>query len=337
MNKGWDALQELVPDYVAPAIEYKPLRRYTAKGERFYYELEGEDIIPYISVTSLGGMVIAKEFGYEEWLMANSYNAEFIRIGSAVFGSLFHKEAMKPIIGDPIHKHGYNFDWLLQEAPGEFVWDENSFRPATNFDMMVPFEWRHKASEWVRPFKMGMLSWLNFLSEKVEEVLAIEIPLRSKTLRVAGTIDLIHRSPYRGKSRICQTDIKSFLFSADDMRKSKSFYKVHQFQLEVNKRIWNENYPDFAIDESQNTIFNWRPNNWKKEVPTYDWKYQGDNDYNGKKRTHIGTFDSIDLSIAYAQASGLISFPREALDVVGEVEDFRNMDYSKNIHKIKIN
>jgi hypothetical protein len=57
-----------------------------------------------------------------------------------------------------------------------------------------------------------------------------------------------------------------------DFKSSENgFFDKHFFQLQLNKRIFEENYPDRSIDR----LFNWSPKAWISE-PTFNLKDQTD-------------------------------------------------------------
>jgi hypothetical protein len=110
-------------------------------------------------------------------------------------------------------------------------------------NLMVPPEWRWAAPRWEWSFNRGLLAWFEFVRTTINEVIAVEVTLRSKDGKYAVTLDLVHTSEYYGKEHLCLTDIKSFFYAPAES-KVKGFYPINQFQLEGGKKAWNENFPD---------------------------------------------------------------------------------------------
>lgn len=309
-------MEKVKPEWILP--EYKKdwdVRRQTSEGGRFYYRFDqdGKLIKAYISITNLAGKLIPKGAGYHVWLKKFGDKADGYRQERAVFGSLFHQEAIRPIVGDSrIHGHGYDFDWLDE------VVDHR--RGLTNFHLMIDPEWRHKAEEWRRPFKKGLLSWFSFVKEKVKKVIAVEFPIISDLYGIAGQIDFVHVSEYYRKDRVCITDIKSFLFNlVDNEVTKKSFFETHEFQLATCQVLWNDAFPDSPVTH----VFNWAPNAWTKE-PTYTWKYQGKSQF-----LEIAPGDDRPLIYTYfdlAKKKGLVAPPSKVLDVKGKLENVWDWD-----------
>ena len=101
-----------------------------------------------------------------------------------------------------------------------------------------------------------LMAWVAFCNERNVEPIAVEIPLVSKTLKVAGTADLVCRLDFGGRRELAMVDIKS-----------GGSYEDHAVQLDMYVRAFNEQYGD-ALGERILWRFNWHPNDWTK-TPTY--------------------------------------------------------------------
>jgi hypothetical protein len=325
-------LKKIEPEFLAQHIKenYRYLNRYDRLSDRYYFIEKDGMFIPGMSFTTLAKKVIPKDGPYMQWLMRNGREAMVMAREAAVFGTIFHVEATKPLKGDdPIHGNGYDLDWLDKEIPGQWTLTETGERiKLTNFHMLIPRGYRHLAEEWIRPFKKGLLAWMQFLHEKVEDVIAIEVPIFDEEYLVGGTLDLVHTSTFYGKLRGWYTDIKSFLFNELEHRK-KTYFPEHEFQLELSKFVWNREYGDlFEITH----LANWSPKNWKGSKPTYTWKNQTNNRYAEEVQLLGQKMLRIQVELERAKAMDLVKFPSSAMTMGGKVENWRNFNSENHIN-----
>lgn len=315
--------QEIKPEYYNPDIIKRPvpLFRYDALDDRYYYEFVRGKGLPYISVTSLSNQVLPKGRHFEQWLIDMGPDATTKRRQTAIFGTIFHIQAMAPFRNDTVHGKGYNYDWLL----------ETDHLGMTNFQLMFPPEYRDECMKWHRSFVKGLHAWFRFVQERVTKIVAIEIPLRSKKMKVAATLDIVFEAMFNGKPRICNTDIKSFLYTEDGNDDEKNYYSAHEFQLEIQKEIWNENFPDIPVTH----LFNWSPKNWREE-PTYTWKNQTDNRFAKMTSFKGRRMKTIEFYIEIAKAQELFKPPTHFATIVGKFDDISSFNWSDHIYHFKL-
>lgn len=98
-----------------------------------------------------------------------------------------------------------------------------------------------------------LMAWHAFATERDVMPLAVEVPLFSTALGVAGTADLVCHMNWNGKQVLAMIDIKS-----------GGAYDDHAIQLAMYQSMWNAQYPDHKVTH----IFNWYPKDWTKK-PTY--------------------------------------------------------------------
>ncbi len=176
------------PDYLIPKIKapYR-LYRYEQLRSRYYLEFfKNGKSVPYISITSLVSLLIAKGWQYDEWLKRVGDKADVIRDNSAEYGTVFHKEALSGLVAQK-----YSFDFLDEVVDRERRW--------TQFHMLFHPEFRAYCGEWRYGFKKGLASFFQFVKDRVVEVIAVEIPVRSITNGYAGTADLVARIKFQKK------------------------------------------------------------------------------------------------------------------------------------------
>lgn len=309
------------PDFISKKLDLPYyLNRFDKEDSRYYFEAtEDNKLIPYISITSLAQKVLPAGSQLDRWREAMGKEANRYMMERAEFGTLFHIEAMKPLIGGRVHGKGYDFDWLDKRGRGQRL---------TNFERLISPEWRWAASKWKYSFKRGLMAWFEFLRTQVDEVLAIEVTLRSKG-GFATTIDLVHTSKFQRKQRICITDIKSFLYEPLDAKR-KGFFRPHEFQLEGCKMAWNENFPEYKVTH----MFNWAPNNWKKE-PTWQWKNQTNNDFSKPVVVNNKVMTSFELLLAYAKSQRFNRPPTNIVEIVGKIPNINTFNWKDYIIEIK--
>lgn len=338
---------EVVADYLHSEIDPShKLYRYDRLEDRFYfrftYHPKWNNPIKthsYISITSLGQKLIPMGAAYYKWLMSLGANAMVEKNKKAIFGSLFHREAFRPLKKnpDPIHGRGYNFDYLDEIVPGHFYFStDNEMRPCTQLHMMVPPEWRYDVENWRYAFKRGLMSWFQFIQEKVERVIAVEIPLCSDKHGVALTIDLVCDLVFYNKPRRSIVDVKSHLFLAGaDKAASKSYFDAHRFQLMGCKHVWNEN---FGQHGEVTHVFNWSPKDWRGDTPTYTLKNQTENQYGNTIK--IGAtqeeFTVFELLTASAKAMGFVKPPTKSARISGRFDKIDSFSASNHIETFVI-
>ena len=86
-----------------------------------------------------------------------------------------------------------------------------------------------------------LMAWVAFCQERNVEPIAVEIPLVSRTHKVAGTCDLVCRLDFNGKRELAIVDIKS-----------GGSYEDHAVQLDMYRIAFNEqglfrHYPELDL------------------------------------------------------------------------------------------
>ena len=117
---------------------------------------------------------------------------------------------------------------------------------------------------WAPDLEKDVLAFAQFVADKEVEIEAVEIPMVSEAMGIAGTIDIVCTLKF-GKSRVrAIVDIKSG---------RKGFYSEHKYQLHGYMAMHNENVADESDHVSM--VFNWSPKDWQK-APTYNLENQTD-------------------------------------------------------------
>ena len=142
--------------------------------------------------------------------------------------------------------------------------------------------WAATASErdWMKMLK-DIASWAQFVADRNVFVHAIELPIKSRRLGVASSIDEIISFDFNKGRITALLDTKSG---------KKGFYPSHRCQLETYKVMYNESIYSQFLPVSG--IFNWAPSDWRK-TPKYKLENQTDNEF-------VGMIDNlVELGKAY--------------------------------------
>ena len=298
--------EEVKPDFFYKRRPYRLYRKDLGSG-RFYYEFVGDEVRHFISITNVQDKLLPKGIEFYKWVMKNGGEAETIRDAAAAYGTAYHVCcSMK------VKDGGFDFDWLSRITKGK-----------TNFENMLG-DYAHMAPRWIEGFKKGLTCFFQFLEEKVTEIYAIELPIRSH-LGYAATLDMVCELTFGGKQVVAAVDFKSMILEPGSTKK-KEFHDGHEFQLEGQKFAWNENFPELPITH----VFNFAPTNFKGEVPTYELKNQTQNKFSRDIITQHGPINLFVMKMLEAKAMGYLNKPSSKFSFIqGKFEG--NFDASKHI------
>lgn len=261
LKKVPSSYQRAYPDYLDPKLKRKeniwrldPDR--TGYDDRFYVEwIEDAPSNIYLSLTSAITALIPKGYGFYRWVAQTGGRSKEIAAMTAIFGSVFHGEVLKPLIS----KSGYDLSALNDIVDQERGWDR--------FSMLFPIEYRDMSKKWKYAFFTGALSFWKFVNDRVTRVYAIELPLVSRKWNYAGTLDLVCELKFNRKDVLAIVDLKSklnYTFSREG--ETKAYYPEHRAQLAMQKKLLVENYPKLVKKyggPDNIYLFNWNSINWK--------------------------------------------------------------------------
>lgn len=99
---------------------------------------------------------------------------------------------------------------------------------------------KHLLGEWHKKLNKAVASHAQWVKDYAVEPVAIEMQLASDEIGIAGTLDLAHYATFKkGERKLCQTDYKS-----------GNIYDSHALQLEINKMIFEENFPTWRLKKT---------------------------------------------------------------------------------------
>lgn len=236
--------------------------RTTHRGSRIYYTLNEDKVNFFISLTTLIRATVPKGEPLIKWIAEMGYdNAKKYMDERASYGTLLHY-----LIGVYVIQKSYDFDQteqLCKEFGGQYQED------------------------WAEELNNDLAAFMQFVVEYHVEPLAIELVLVSNE-GFGTAVDLVCNmvieeegffgevyatggknnpkgSPKKSKRPKKITALINFKSGR------KGFYEDNEIQLEFEKRLFEENYPEIKIDR----IYNWSPKEWR-DAPTFNLKDQTD-------------------------------------------------------------
>ena len=181
---------------------------------------------------------------------------------AAMYGTLMHLE-----IGKFLINQNYDFE-QIEEVVENYLSENTFYQPETK--------------EWAKKLRNDLCSFIQFYLDYQVVPLGIEYVLLSE--RGYGTlIDLVcnmtiqvdgldYENPYitgarKGEPRGCKID-KEIRAIINFKSGRHGFYRSNGLQLEAERQLWEENFPDLPLDAA----YNWSPKEWRGETPTYNLK-----------------------------------------------------------------
>jgi hypothetical protein len=239
----------------ADAIRLQPYKvgRVSFGDGRAYFKFQLPAKI-YTSLTTVTSTCSPMPYGLMKWKMSLG-EKESARVGrvAAMYGTLMHET-----IGTFCINQSFNFD-----KAGEIVSDYLSKNEFYDND----------TSEWTERLKEDMQAWADFVYRHKVNVIAVEMVLCSDQFEFATAIDIVCDMTIEEKG--FYGDVYKSGDKKDQPKESKKetriraiinlksgrhgFYQENANQLELERMVWNENYPDIKIDR----IYNWAPTEWR--------------------------------------------------------------------------
>ena len=236
--------------------DYKVGRVYYGSGRSYLRILpDGSLESPFRLYTSLTTAIDScqpTEHGLLSWYCEHGLDeAKRLSRLAANYGTLLHKE-----IGLYLIMNYYDFD-SVQERVAEELSQTNYWQPETD--------------QWAEKLQYDMVAFIAFAQEHEIKPLGIEYVLLSD--KGFGTlIDLVcrlkmpvkgfHGEVYKSGDRKGEPKETTVLLEKTAIINFKSgrhgFYRNNGIQIECEKQLWEENFPDIKID----CAMNWSPKEW---------------------------------------------------------------------------
>lgn len=309
--------QELVQDYFSILPKPYIVYRLTHKKNRFYYTFNNDEPSFYISLTTLIRATVPKSEIIIKWIADMGYEKAMKYMEErADYGNYMH------ILFAYIMKNGkYDFG-KTAETCQEYAKKEG---------------WQFK-EEWADDINDDVAGFMQFLIDYKVNPIALEMVLVSKqgfgtaidlickmTIEEKGFFGEVYKTgdrkgqPKESKSEREITALINYKSSR------KGVYEESEIQLEFERRIFEENYPNIKIDKT----YNYSPTEWRTE-PGYKLTDQTDS-VNKDKADHLLAIGQIELMKklpVFKEISGEIK--------VGEMPTIKYVgaiDYVRDLHK----
>lgn len=268
-----ELLASLYENEEIQALTSPKLKRIDASSARWYEDEQGEKYLgatSFVSLTQLAHETKYLTFWREQLLieLGSSEKVNEFVAATAHYGTTFHLALADLVKEGSISQ--ISFVAKAKERLQQFGF--------TGSDSVMLLA----LADLVKDFA----SVVQFFADKKPnglEILAIELPVKSKLWGTATQIDLVLRI----KGKICLVNLKS---------SRKGSVPSHVQQLFIEKKCFIETFPQLAKDEIYCFILN--PKDWRKK-PTYDFKHHAQVDSAEMK-------ELMEAKLSLAQAHGIM-------------------------------
>lgn len=251
------------------AIRLPPYRvgRFSIGNGRGYFKLPVVDEpILYTSLTTAIGTCSPMEEPLKEWWCRHGIKeAGRLLQMYANYGTLMHET-----IGDYCIKQVFDFD-KCDQIVEDYLSRIGYYQP--------------ECAGWAKELRKDMAAWIQFTLDYQLKCIAVEMVLCSNRgyatsidvvcdMTVMDTVMVEGRVISRGKNKGKPKEIKKKTPIRErcliNMKSGRhGFYRVNAIQLEAEKALFEENFPEIKIKK----IFNWSPKEWTS-APGYNLKDQ---------------------------------------------------------------
>lgn len=216
----------------------------------------------YTSLTTAISQCSSMDYGLLQWYCTHGMDGAAAKLKlSQHYGTLMHILAGEFLIT-------MTFDFEALEDRVQTYLNESNF-------------YDKECAEWAGRLRYDIAAFIKFTEDQQVKPLGIEYVLLSE--RGYGTlIDLVCRmtvevpgldydnpyktGPRKGEPRECKVP-KSIIALVNLKSGKHGFYRNNGLQVEAERQLWNENFPDLPIEAA----FNWSPKEWDS-TPGYNLK-----------------------------------------------------------------
>ena len=267
INPDWFNDQALrLPNYKVGRVNFS--------GGRSYIRLDNNGkpcecpLKLYTSLTTSINQASPMERPLLEWYCKHGLEeAERKTEVAAMYGTLMHLEIGKFLINQ-------HYDFEEVDAVVENYLSENNF-------------YQPETKEWAEKLRNDLCSFIQFYLDYQVVPLGIEYVLLSErgygtlidlvcnmTIQVDGfsETEVYKSGPRKGQPKECKVprQIRAIINFKSGRH---GFYRSNGLQLEAERQLWEENFPDLPLDAA----YNWSPKEWRGETPSYnlkDWTWE---------------------------------------------------------------
>jgi len=222
-------------------IESRGIYRLDNNGKRYYIRYNNDKVEYAPSATTVLDDQIPKKKYLEKWMIDNHLN----------YKNYLTEMKIKADYGTLLH---IGFAELLQEKTIFLDDDSIKERIENYFKTTYDEYYLHKNNinilKWIKRFKKDIISIICFVKDYQIKPIAIEMPLIGVINEnlIGGCVDLICKLKIEEKDKIALIDLKS--------TEKDYFSESNLIQLLIYKEIWNQNFPEYKIEQVYNLKMN---------------------------------------------------------------------------------
>lgn len=270
-------IETIEPKFSSVAAIFK-LFRYDYGDDRYYFRLIGDEVYPYMSITTVSGKVVGytlKE-GLTKWRIGNGEAADYIAKTTAMEGTLQHEYCIQAAI-----ERGGDFDRIHNEV--------SAYAASEGFPTL--------AYDWSVSVRNNVACFMDFFVEREVKLIAAEFPVCSDACQIAGLIDCVVEMEFNKKRVFAIVDNK---------RSAHHSNPDYKFQLNAQRIMWNDMFGDqFPVTH----IFNWSATNYSNKVK-YALTNQTDKEYSNDEMMRV--------LMAVPKINGWVKMPKTHQELVGQ-------------------
>lgn len=227
-------IETCIPDYIDPQIHLPyVLRRVPGQSSRWYFEIENNLPVFYLGATSMLQRYLPTPNPIIRWMCSfPTYEDAMDALETeGYYGTFMHKV------------------FAMITIDGSFSLNDNDIK-----DEILAFLEMEKInvdriplSRWIKNIKQDVISFFHWKKDYKIKVIAVELTLRSKTLKIAGTIDYLCEAtlPVIENGKKKKGEFERAPIYVDFKKNRKAFYPNQHMQLLLYRALLKENFPDF--------------------------------------------------------------------------------------------
>lgn len=246
------------------------LLQLNSRGGRYYYTFapSGEPIF-FPSVTTIIRAVAPENRFLTEWKLAKGkeaaeeYTMERANYGTFIHGQLAQLASMRKYNLDEVRERLTEYV-TREKLPYGFI-DAHEDEAKADIKAFARWMWEYD----VRPYaiEVSLLSGRGYAG-------MIDLACNLRIVCKSDEASAIAKAKTAERAEEIRRDCASRHDAIVDFKTGKKgFYDEHAIQLELYRRMWNENFPDMQIEK----IYNVAPKDWTKtvkKVPSFSFEEQ---------------------------------------------------------------